>query len=148
MPKPIYANLKAKPENLGVTPLEKGEMTKTMRVRGQTAAVLWANGLSAAERGVIFAAAHLAAVSAELEQAHLPMPMRLELGLGVPSEKAAHHELIVQQLKDGGRLERVGKLWRLTTAEGKARTLNQKMIDSLLRLDVLRPIHPTAAQTL
>ncbi|TSA78941.1 hypothetical protein FNU79_18570 [Deinococcus detaillensis] len=138
MPKSIYANLRPKPENLGVTPLREGETTQTMRIRSHTAAVRWAAGLSAAERGAIFAAAHLVATSTEHE--HSPTPIRLELGSGIPSEKAAHHGLIVQQLKDGGNLERIGKLWRLTTADGEARTLNQKMIDVLLRLDVLRSV--------
>lgn len=156
---PRYRGLRPNPESLGVTLLEEGEETRTMRVRAAADVIAWAASLSAADRGVILSRAYAQRLTparpqqrpgraAPPAQGQTPAPapegppqpaQRQRATLArMPADPRPQHALILAALEDGGTLTREpGQPWRLIGPRGLFRTLKPATVELLTREGVL-----------
>lgn len=134
--KPHYPNLRPSPENLGVTRLEQGESTQTMRVRGPAEVLVWAATLSAVERGNIFATVYSsrhASKSGVLRDDS--RAERVQIGPTFPRQSGA--AIVVNELRQGGTLTEAGGVWTMTLPDGTSRTVGRHVMRDALREGVL-----------
>lgn len=152
-PNPRYRGLRPNPESLGVTLLEDDEDTRTMRVRARADVIAWAAGLTAAQRGVIFAQVYAQQgagsparppegerAGQRSEGASRPADGEARrAGLGViPDDPRPHHIPIIRALQAGATLTRQpGAPWKLAGGNEPGRTIKAATVELLTREGVL-----------
>jgi hypothetical protein len=105
-----YAGLRPNPGALGVTPLDEGEASQTLRVRGPAEVIAWAASLTAAQRGELLSEAYR---EARLAPALQPVRRTRRTVSGDTARLARLRRTLVRDLEAGAHLSPEGEAWAL-----------------------------------